>query len=175
MSRKPRSDSKLLTLTEERQVQIYNWLKHVGYTKTVLLVKKELKISTSTGALHNFWEHWSKQESENRILKAVTAAQDITESAAEHLPLINQATMATLQQAAFETVLAGGDDKRVKDFMNIVLKARALDQADQTLSLRLREFEQKIADASALLTKAKSDGGMTVEAIEQMEQQLGLL
>ena len=175
MSRKPRSDSKLLTLSEEQQVEIYNWLKHMGYTKTVLMVKSEMGISTSTGALHNFWEHWSKQESENRILKAVTSANDVMESVAGNLPLLNQAAQAALQQATFEAIMSGADPKIVKDYSNILLKSRALDQADQTLSLRLREFEQKITDAKDLLTKAKSAGGMTVEAIEEMEQQLGLL
>lgn len=173
--RKPRSDSKLLNLPDEQQMQVFNWLKNMGYEKARLLCKAELSIQISTGALHNAWEYWSKQEAENRILKAVTAAEDITQTASEHLPLINQATMAALQQSAFETVLAGGDDKRVKDFMNIVLKARALDQADQTIDLRLRQYEDQVSAAKAALNTAKKDGGMTPEAIEAMEEALGLL
>jgi hypothetical protein len=174
--KKPRSDSKLLNLPEATQLAIYELLRSgVGYTKAKLIIQKDHGIQTSEAALSGFWDWWSRQEAENRMLKAVSAATDITETAAEHLPLINQATMAALQQAAFETVLAGGDDRRVKDFMTIVLKARALDQADQTLALRVREFEQKIAAVEQTLKAAKKDGGLDPETIAKIEQQLGLL
>jgi len=177
MTRKPRSDGKLLTLPEEDQQRIFDWLKHMGYDKARLMIKKELGVKTSVGALNNFWTVWSKRESQNRILKAVTAAKDIEESAADNLPLINKATMAALQQAAFESILSGGDDRRIKDFMNIVLKARALDQDQQALELRVREYEDKIAKAKATLEQAKSagKGGLGKETIERIEQQLGLL
>jgi len=176
MTRKPRSDSKLLTLPEEVQLSIYELLKSgLGYTKTKLVIAKEYNVKTSEAAISGFWEWWSRKASEERIIHAVAAANDITTAAAGNLPLINQATMAALQQSAFEAILAGGDQKMIKDFMNIVLKARALDQTDQSLSLRLREFEQKIAAVQDTLCKARKDGGMTLEAIELMEQQLGLL
>lgn len=176
MTRKPRSDSKLLTLPDEVQLAIYELLRSgIGYTKAKLVIEKEYGVKTSEASLSGFWEWWSRKQSSERIIHAVAAANDITTAAADNLPLLNQATMAALQQSAFEALLAGGDQRMIKDFMNIVLKTRALDQADQTISLRLREFEQKIADAQDMLSKAKKDGGMTVEAIELMEQQLGLL
>jgi hypothetical protein len=176
MSRKPRSDSKLLTLPQEQQVIIFDWLKTgLSYSKAKLKIKKEFSVVTSESALTPFWVHWSGKESEERILRAVTSAEDVVETVAGNLPLLNQAAQAALQQATFEAIMSGADPKVVKDYSNILLKSRALDQADQTLALRLREFEQKIADAQDTLSKAKADGGMTVEAIEQMEQQLGLL
>jgi len=177
MTRKPRSDSKLLTLPDERQMEIFDMLKRNGYKKTELLCEKEFGISTSVGALANFWEVWSRRESENRILKAVTAAKDIEAAAADNLPLINRATMAALQQAAFESILSGGDDKRIKDFMNIVLKARSLDQDQQALELRIKEYEDRIGKAKAELEKARTagKGGLGIETIERIEQQLGLL
>ncbi len=175
MTRKPRSDAKLLTLDDAVQMKIFDWLRNMSYDKARLLIQEELSISISTGALHHAWEYWSKRDSENRILKAVTAAEDLTETAAEHLPLITKATMVALQQAAFETVMAGGDEKRVKDYMSIVLKARALDQADQSITLRLRQYEDQVEKTKVALTNAKASGGMTVEAIEAMEEALGLL
>ena len=173
--RKPRSDSKLLILPEEQQLQIFNWLKEIGYTETKLMILEKYDISTSAGALNNFWGHWSERIAEERMLKAVTNAKDVMKSVGDNLPLLNKATQAALQQVTFEAIMSGADHKLIKNFSTILLKSRALDQADQTLSLRLREFEQKITDAQESLKKAKADGGMTVEAIEQMEQQLNLL
>lgn len=174
-TRKPRSDSKLLNLPEEEQVKAFDAVKRLGYTKARLWIAEEIKMKVSTGALHAAYQHWSRKDSEERILRNITAANDTVDALSGHLPLLNKATQAALYQATFEAIQSGADPKLVKDFSNILLKSRALDQADQSLDLRLREFEQKIADAQGMLDKAKKTGGMTPEAIEQMEEALGLL
>lgn len=176
MTRKPRSDAKLLNLPEEDQRTIFDLLRHgVSYAKAKPAIKKKFGLATSDAALSAFWEFWSRKDSEERIFRNARAATETVEAISESLPLLNQATTAALQQATFEAIYSGADPKMIKDFSNILLKSRALDQADQTLALRLREFEQKIADAQGALDKARKDGGMTPEAIERMEQALGLL
>lgn len=107
MSRKPRSDSKLLNLAEEDQVKIFDWLRSVGYEKTKLLVAEKLEVSTSVGALHNFYEHRFEEHQRLRFMKAASAAKVIeAEAEQDFSPQLAQ----LFGQMAFE---AGVDERPV--------------------------------------------------------------
>ena len=144
--RKPRSDSKLLVLPEEQQLQIFNWLKEVGYTETKLIILKKFNISTSAGALNNFWGHWCKKESEQRMLKMVSASNAIIESSADNLPTIDKAMEAALKQAAFEAALSG-DNEAIKTLVELTLKVNKASMAEDKLQFEIEKFK------SALKTK----------------------
>lgn len=176
MSRKPRSDSKLLTLTEEQQMQIFTWLKHMGYTKTVMLVKKDLSISTSTGALHNFWEHWSKKESENRILKAVTSADAVLDAVAGNLPKLDAALETQLKQAAFEASISN-DTKELKNLVDVFLKIQKADLDEKSVNLQVDRFQFDAAKAAlthvAALKAIQNDKGMSqTEKVDAVRRRL---
>lgn len=174
MARKPRADSKLKTLPEDRQIQAYEWVRDLGYEKALVLLEKELQVSTSIGALHDFW-HWkNKSVQENRILRAITASDEILQTAGENLGKLEQATAAALQQATFEAVMSGDPD-HIKILGNLLIKTRkaALDEAQ--LEQRVREYEEKAAQAKTEIAKAVQGGGLSPEAIARIEEAAKIL
>ena len=176
MARKPRSDSKLKHLDLEIENQLFDMLTHLGYSKALVLAKKELKISTSTGALHDFWEWKSAKESENRILKAVTSADSIIDAAADSLPKIDQAMEAALKQAAFEAALSGDNDT-IKTLVELTLKVGKASMDERALSLQIDRFEFDAAKAAlthvSALKAIQNDKGMSeTEKVDAVRRQL---
>lgn len=175
--RKPRSDSKLMTLDAELQREIFQRLQHEGYEDVRIWLKKEKAVKTSNAALNKAYQYWSRQDLENRVLKSRGAAKDIQELVAGDRTLLDTATQAALQQRVFELAMSGGDADTIKDFSTLLLKARKLDYDQQALELKVRQYEDQIKSAKAELENAKSkgDGGLDIETIERIEQQLNML
>ena len=173
--KKPRSDSKLLTLPEEQQSEIFGWLKRCSFGVVREKLRDEQDLSVSVGALHNAWKYWSRQDLENRILKSNGAADDVLELLGGDMEKLDRATQAALQQSAFELTIGGGDPKTIKSFYELLLKARKLEQDETSLALKVRQYEDQINAAKNELTKAKADGGLDLETIERIEQQLNML
>ena len=114
------------------------------------MVRESLDLGVSDGALNAFWKHWSRKYNEERMLKAVTAANDIQATAAENLPLVSKATMTALTQAAFESALSN-DPKSTKVFFDLVLRAQA--QSNDTKRLELMERRMKQAEEAEGVVK----------------------
>ena len=153
MSRKPRSDSKLLTLPEERQLEAFDAIKRQGYTKARLWIAEHLGVDVSIGAMASAYKRWIRRESENRILQAVTASDAILESAAGKLPKLDQAMEAALKQAAFEAALSG-DNETIKTLVGLVLKFKSADQDDRKIALQERRLKQA-EEAEAVVKTAE--------------------
>lgn len=171
---KPRSDSKLFILPAEEQKEIYNRLRYDSYAVVRDWLIREKHIGVSVATLSNAWEVWSRQELEERVLKAKGAADDVMELI-DNPDQLDAALALALKQSAFEMVMQRGDPKTIKNFCTILLNDQKLKHDQAALDLKLRQYEDQISAAKAELTKAKKTGGMTVEAIEKMEQTLGLL
>ena len=140
MSRKPRSDSKLLNLEEKDQVQIFDWLRSIGYEKTKLKVKEELEISTSTGALHNFYEHRFEEHQRLRFMKAASAAKAIEADAEQdfspHLAKL-------FGQLAFE---AGVDERQgaAEKWLKLARGIKADLMKEDRFELEMRKFQESL-------------------------------
>ncbi|QBG47833.1 hypothetical protein EGM51_10675 [Verrucomicrobia bacterium S94] len=164
MSRKPRSDSKLLNLPDEDQAQAYDAVKRLGYTKARLWIAENLGVKVSTGALHAAYQYWAQQESENRILQAVTGADAILGAAADNLPRIDQAMEAALKQAAFEAVLTKDEDGLTK-LTNVLLRIQKAALDEKQLELQIDRFQFDAAKAAldnvATLKSIQSDRSMS--------------
>lgn len=133
MSRKPRSDSKLLNLPEEDQLKIFDWLRSIGYGKTKLKVAEDLKIDTSVGALHNFYEQRFEEHQRLRFMKAASAARVIeAEAEQDFSPQLAQ----LFGQMAFEA----GVDERPGAAESYLKMARAV-KSDM---MRKEKFEFEI-------------------------------
>ena len=136
--RKTRSDATLLTLPDEVQQQLFEELRTgMSYQQALAWLRREHDVESSTGALHHFWQVRAREYSEQRVMKAVVAAQDIEELAQEQLPMITDATLSALTQAAFEAAL-GADARATKIFMDLVLKAN-----QQQLDVRKVAIQEK--------------------------------
>jgi hypothetical protein len=168
---KPRSDSKLDPLREE----IFPRMKAgESYNALALWLLTEHGVDTSAAALSNAWKKWSREDLEERVIKSKGLADDVLDLI-DNPEQLDDALALAMKQSAFELVMQGGDPKTVKSFCTILLNSEKLKHDQAALDLKLRQYEDGIAAAKAELNKAKKTGGMTVEAIEQMEQQLGLL
>jgi len=171
---KPRSDSKLFTLPIEDQLWIFELLKRTSYKAAQAAIRAKLEIDISVASLSNAWNEWSRKELEERVLKSKGAADDVLQLI-DNPEQLDAALALALKQSAFEMVMQGGDPKTIKNFCTILLNDQKLKHDQASLDLKLRQYEDAVNSAKAELTKAKKTGGMTVEAIEQMEQTLGLL
>lgn len=168
---KPRSDSKLEPYRDELFARMQSG---ESYHALLRWLEKEHGVRTSTAALSNAWGKWSREALEQRVLKSKGAAEDVLELI-DNPGQLDAALALALKQSAFEMVMGGGDPKSIKSFCTILLNSEKLKHDQASLDLKLRQYEDQINAAKAELGKAKRDGGMTIEAIEQMEQQLGIL
>ena len=165
---KTRSDSKLQPHEDfvfERLID-----GNQSYQTVADAIENELGISTSVAALSTYF---SKHAWRWRAERAAAQASAI--EAALECADFGQAKAKAIAQREFE--LAAGNlsiDDLVK-LRGLQLREKDLDNRSATLDLKLRQYEDQINAAKADLSKAKASGGMTVEAIEQMEQRLGLL
>jgi len=168
---KPRPDDKL---TPHRAELFPRMKRGESYHVLRTWLREEEGVQTSLAALSNAWNKWSREDLEERVLKSKGAADDVIELIDEPGKL-DAALSLALKQSAFEMVMNGGDPKSIKSFCTILLNDKKLKHDQASLDLKLRQYEDQINAAKAELTKAKKDGGMTIEAIEAMEEQLGLL
>ena len=171
---KPRSDSKLFTLPVADQLWIFDLLKRASYKQAQHAISEKLQIDVSMAVLSNAWQEWSRKELEERVLKSKGAADDVLQLI-DNPDQLDAALALALKQSAFEMVMQGGDPKTIKNFCTILLNDQKLKHEQASLDLKLRQYEDQISAMKNDLAKGKASGGMTVEAIEQMEANLKLL
>ena len=171
---KPRSDSKLFTLPVADQLWIFELLKRVSYKAAQAAISAKLEIDVSISSLSDAWQTWSRKELEERVLKSKGAADDVLQLI-DNPDQLDAALALALKQSAFEMVMQGGDPKTIKNFCTILLNDQKLKHGQDALDLKLRQYEDQITGMKNDLAKGKASGGMTVEAIEQMEANLKLL
>jgi len=74
---KPRADSKLKTLPEDQQAQVFDWCAQDGYEAARQRCSAELGLSVSLRALSEFWHWFSLRRSFSAAEQAATAAQEL--------------------------------------------------------------------------------------------------
>lgn len=143
MARKPRSDSKLLNLEEEQQVQIFDWLRTLGYEKARLKVGEDLGIQISIGALHNFYAQRFEEHQRIRFMKAAAAATAIEQEAEQdfspHLAKL-------FGQLAFE---AGVDERpgMAETYLKMARAVKSDIMKAERFQLELRKFAESMKTA----------------------------
>ena len=179
MSRKPRSDAKLLNLPEEQQSQLADWmLSGIPYHTVLKMVDKEFEVKTSMGALSSFWEHICSAELIRRRSQAVNLAEEVAIEAELNPGRFDKATIDALQQKAFELAVSpGADPKDVKSLFMLVLKARDQEMDEKQLQFQIDKFQFDAAKAAlqhvATLKSIASDKGMNqTEKVDAVRRQL---
>lgn len=146
MSERKPNPHKKLNLGPEKRDQLIKLMRTpgMGYESIRVWIQKEWGISTSLRALSEFWEEETTRESEERITKAVVAANAIGNRADEVRPGIERALRATLSQAAFELLTAGADEKRVQTLVDMALNMDRTELARGNLELELKKLSESI-------------------------------
>lgn len=177
-TRKPRSDSRLKTLPEERQRHVIELMR----TRSLAEVRKELRadgITTSSAALSDFFSWWHLREQfrgweEDTATMLELLKRDHPELSEEELAGYGNAMfqLRAIKEQDVEayTALMTARHRAVMDERKLKLREREL--ALKERRLRLLEAKAEQADkAKALL----GEGGLTPEEREQrMRQVFGL-
>ncbi len=148
--KKPRSDSKLLTLPEEQQAQIAEWL--IGglpYHKAKELIQKEYGLSTSFAALSAFWTDVCSHALLARRQQAVTTADSIAADAAKMPGNFDAATIDAIKQKALELAISPlAAPRDVKSLFMLITKNRDQELKADQLRLDRDRFEFDAAKAA---------------------------
>lgn len=171
MPTKPRSDSKLKTLPAPVQAALFEQCKP-GYAQAQAWLLAEHDVKTSTGALSNFYAWYpfslSATASYAKQWEPEMAALLKTEGEAEKL--------SRLSQLGFEMMAMRAQDlEGYATLKKIRLKEHEIALNREALSLKVRQYEQKIEAARTSLEKAKGKGGVSPETLKLIEEQLKLL
>jgi hypothetical protein len=144
---KPRSDSKL----EPYRDALYPRMERgEGYHALLRWLEKEHGVRSSTGAMSNAWERWSREQLEERVIKSKGLATDVMELI-DNPEQLDDALALAMKQSAFELVMQGGDPKTVKSFCTILLNSEKLKQDDKRIALQERRLKQ--AEEAEAVTK----------------------
>lgn len=165
--RKPRSDSVLKTLPEERQEQVAELLK----AKSLEEVRKELRadgIETSIASLSKFWSWWQLNEA---LRRRESRVEGILQQLATDQPEIPQDKLFELGQSVFSALsIAEENPLAWYRTQRLALAAQRLEVERRRVAL----LERKLQDVQDAVTKAK-DGGLTPEALARIEEAAKLL
>lgn len=165
--RKPRSDSALKTLPEERQAQVAALLA----SKSLAEVKAELAkdgLVTSTAALSEFFSWWQVRQSLQRREDRITG---ILEQVKADVPEVDQDKLFRLGQSLFGTLaIAEQDGQQWYNTQRLALAAQKLELEDRRIQL----LEAKLAEVQKVVGEAKA-GGITPETLTKIEEAARLL
>lgn len=165
--RKPRSDSALKVLPEERQAEIGALLASRSLAD-VRGILREQGLATSEAALSEFWSWWQLRQSLRRREERV--AQLVDQLATED-PALPRDRLFDLGQSLFGALsIAEEDGKTWVNTQRLALERErlALDQRKVAL------LEQKLTRVQQEV-KAARDGGLTPEALQRIEEAARLL
>ena len=173
--KKPRSDSKLMSLPEEQQQQLIDWmLSNMPYHTVKKMCLQKFKVTTSLAALSHFWESECSVAFLARRKRAVTTAEEIAEDAQRTPGRFDAATLQALKQKAFELSISPQADPRdVKSLFMLVLKARDQELSSAELNLAREKFEfdaakaalAKLPDLRRIAGDRKLNQGQILEAV----------
>lgn len=182
---KPRSDSKLKNLPEERQEQIVEWCgKGLEYARAQLAADG---FNTSLRALSEFW-HW--RQLQERFSSLSDRAQQIEELIKQKNPSMSPEKIREIGQALF--TMEALDKGDAKEYVNLeylklaqetaLTKAELEKQKLEVAREKLRQADRRIqlleanaAQAKARLEKVVSKGGLTPRTLKEIEQAAKIL
>lgn len=142
--RKPRSDSKLLNLPEEKKQQILDWMV-AGQSMAAVreLVNGEFGFTVSVSSLSGFWQIEAPKHFIRQRLKSHSVASELAAEARKAPTMFDAAMVDRISQFAFElSITPGADPETVKAFVMMVLKAREQDLAARRVALLEEKAKQ---------------------------------
>ena len=142
-NKKPRCDSKLKNLPEDQQVQIFDWLRSIGYAKTKVKVEEEFGIITSLGSLCDFKDYRFELEQKIRVMQAAKAARIIESDAEQDF---SPQLAKLFGQLAFE---AGIDERRgaAEEWLKLARGIKADMMKEDRFQLEMRKFQESLKSA----------------------------
>jgi hypothetical protein len=148
--KKPRSDAKLLTLPEEQQAKLADWLLGgMPYHAAREAVAKEFGVEVrSLGAFSAFYSEVCSPLLLRRRSQAVAMAEEIAAEATRSPARFDQATVDAIKQKAFELAISPmSSPKDVKALFALLQKSRDQELKERDLGLKQEALEVKTCEA----------------------------
>jgi hypothetical protein len=148
MSKKPRSDAKLLGMPPHYKEALIRWLTedNLSYVDARARLKEEFSVSTSLAALSQFY---TSQCFSLRYSQAREIADTVAEEMAQSPDKFDDATISLIKQKAFERAVA-----KDGNLDELALLAKMLHDSKK---LQIKAGDQKIAERRMLLLEKKAE------------------
>jgi len=165
---KPRADSKLKTLPDERQAEIVDYARDHTITETVTWLSAN-GVQTSRAALSPFlsWYHMKSQLTQNQ-----SAVQEVLATLTEQNPAITPEQLNEIGHKFFTALALEKRDPRAWYLSQQIACRKA------EIQLEFQKYSDQVqARKEAIqrqLDAAKSAGGLSPETIEKIEHELNL-
>lgn len=148
--KKPRSDAKLLTLPEDQQAKLADWLLGgMPYHAAREAVAKEFNVEVrSLAAFSSFYSEVCSPLLLRRRSQAVAMAEEIAVEATRSPARFDQATVDAIKQKAFELAISPmSSPKDVKALFMLIQKSRDQELKERDLGLKEEALEVKTCEA----------------------------
>jgi predicted metal-dependent hydrolase len=176
MGRKTRSDSKLDNLADHHHAELVRrLLENEKYEDLLTWLAVECGVSSSLASLSSFFKrHCAPVLHERRQLAVIRAAE--FSKAAEESPMDwDEVAMEKLKQIFFELLLQPDvDPATAKKFGDMLLKDKALSMDSRRLKI-VEAKAKRLEEAKKDLEERKNTGGVSAEALAEIERTLGML
>lgn len=188
-----RRDAKLLRLPEAERKLISGWLRSDGPRCCLQRMATQLQITAGQSALYEALAFWESEERRDRT-RALALAQ--IDQEAEERAMSPAEKLSALDRRMAEIFAAGDQHADYQDARYLIiadeaartkaelekvklkLKERQVAQKDEDLHLAREKFEDqkaKNAQAKAALETVRRTGGLSPEALAQIEEAAALL
>jgi hypothetical protein len=131
---KSRSDSTLAQLTDEQQVQAYDWLQSLGYTETIKRIAAPepdgFGLKTYRSSLHRFFRHYSERLKSEHLEDAGSLIADPRPGAA-----FTSGAEQALHHLTFQLSTSPHDPDTFKELSRWITRTKTHDQKAQYLRI----------------------------------------
>jgi len=150
-SRKPRTDSPLKTLPEERQGEIVEYMKAHSLPETVAWLRQD-GLKTSRTALSDFWSWWHLSE---QFRQDEVTTQSLLEQLKAEVPAMSEEQLDELGQRTFSLLsirnqnlggfvkVRSARSKAVLESEKLKLRERAEERMTRALGLQQQKFQRE--------------------------------
>lgn len=155
--KKPRADSVLDALPEERKQKLIEWLlRNLGYFKISAMLKAEFGVRASISMIGRFHDRWVKPILKENIRNSAKVADLIEEEMAKRPDVYDAALIKNVKRRAFDLSCdPASDPKDLKALLDPLIKRQVLEFDRE----KFRASQQSKIDAGfdELLREAEND------------------
>jgi len=171
MSKKPRSDSPLGALPEDRQRAIVDYMRGHSLTDTRAWLRKD-GFDTSEAALSRFWSSWHLREAVN---EAKNDTEEFLELAKKQFPELDQAQLDQFGSAFFQMRAIKAGDAETYLALSTAKHRGQMDklkfeQKEKQLELEREKFEEMKRKAAERDEAKKVIDDQTISPEEQRQR-----
>jgi hypothetical protein len=150
MSRKPRSDSPLKTLSPERQAELIEKLRSHSHTEVRKWLAETHGLKTSVTALSEFWSWWHLRD---RLQRREVLINGILDQIKTRAPSVSDDDLFSFGQAIFSAEAI--EDKDPSSWAQIQkLRLKRVDQEQAARKIALLERKAALAEQAEKVTAA---------------------